>query len=181
MLNWIGPGRPLDTDKCFHRAAPIHLDYRLANAATDREATLRKSAWRVKFFVRSRLFCPSILGRSADDRNDFAPAVSNQAGKVMRQRIRRWKLHLRNDLGLGEIARWTRPVLVGWLRYYGHFYPSALHRALRTLDRFLVRWVRRKYKRFRDHAMRARDWLNRLRARQPTLFAHWGLRSTVGR
>jgi len=111
----------------------------------------------------------------------FAPAVSNQAGKVMRQRIRRWKLHLRNDLGLGEIARWTRPVLVGWLRYYGHFYPSALHRALRTLDRFLVRWVRRKYKRFRDHAMRARDWLNRLRARQPTLFAHWGLRSTVGR
>ena len=111
----------------------------------------------------------------------FALAVSNQAGKVMRQRIRRWKLHLRNDLGLGEIARWTRPVLVGWLRYYGHFYPSALHRALRTLDRFLVRWVRRKYKRFRDHAMRARDWLNRLRARQPTLFAHWGLRSTVGR
>jgi RNA-directed DNA polymerase len=111
----------------------------------------------------------------------FAPAVSAQAAKAMRHRVRRWKLHLRNDLGLGELARWTRPVLAGWVRYYGFFYPSALYHALRTLDRFLVRWARRKYKRFRGHAMRAWDWLNRLRARQPTLFAHWGLASAVGR
>jgi group II intron reverse transcriptase/maturase len=111
----------------------------------------------------------------------FAPAVSDQAAKAMRHRMRRWKLHLRNDLALGELARWTRPILRGWVRYYGCFYPSALHRALRTMDRFLVRWARRKYKRFRGHAMRAWDWLNRLRARQPTLFAHWGLASPVGR
>jgi RNA-directed DNA polymerase len=111
----------------------------------------------------------------------FAPAVSAQAAKAMRHRVRRWKLHLRNDLALGELARWTRPVLVGWVRYYGLFYPSALYCALGTLDRFLVRWARRKYKRFRGHAMRAWDWLNRLRARQPTLFAHWGLASAVGR
>jgi RNA-directed DNA polymerase len=99
----------------------------------------------------------------------------------MRHRKRRWKLHLRNDHALGELARWTRPILLGWVRYYACFYPSALHRALRTLDRFLVRWARRKYKLFRGHAMRAWDWLNRLRARQPTLFAHWSLASTVGR
>ena len=40
-------------------------------------------------------------------------------------------------------------VLLGWVRYYGRFYPSALHRALRTVDRFLVRWAQRKYKRLR--------------------------------
>jgi len=111
----------------------------------------------------------------------FAPAVSDKAAKAMRQRMRRWKLHLRNDLGLQEVAQWTRPVLLGWVRYYGRFFPSALHRALRTLNRFLVRWARRKYQRLRGHEMRAWDWLNELRAREPSLFAHWRLAATVGR
>lgn len=111
----------------------------------------------------------------------FAPAVSDKAAKAMRQRMRRWKLHLRNDLGLPEVAQWTRPVLLGWVRYYGRFFPSALYRALRTLNRFLVRWARRKYRRLRGHEMRAWDWLNELRAREPSLFAHWSLASTVGR
>jgi RNA-directed DNA polymerase len=111
----------------------------------------------------------------------FAPAVSAHAAKAMRHRIRRWKLHLRNDLALENLDQWTRPVLLGWVRYYGRFYPSALHRALRTLNRFLVRWAQRKYKRLRGHEMRAWDWLNGLRARQPALFAHWSLAATVGR
>jgi len=111
----------------------------------------------------------------------FAPAVSDKAAKAMRQRMRRWKLHLRNDLGLQEVAQWTRPVLLGLVRYYGRFFPSALHRALRTLNRFLVRWARRKYQRLRGHEMRAWDWLNELRAREPSLSAHWSLASTVGR
>jgi group II intron reverse transcriptase/maturase len=111
----------------------------------------------------------------------FAPAISDDAATALRHRIRRWKLHLRNDLALAQLAQWTRPVLLGWVRYYGRFYPSALHRALRTVDRFLVRWAQRKYKRLRGHEMRAWDWLNGVRARQPTLFAHWSLAATVGR
>ena len=39
----------------------------------------------------------------------FAPAISDDAAKAMRHRIRRWKLHLRNDLALAQLARWTRP------------------------------------------------------------------------
>jgi RNA-directed DNA polymerase len=111
----------------------------------------------------------------------FAPAVSEKAAKAMRQRMRRWRLHHRNDLGLEELARWTRPVVMGWVRYYGRFHASALRRALRTLDDFLVRWARRKYKRLRAHKGRAWQWLWRIFARQPDLFAHWMLVSTVGR
>lgn len=111
----------------------------------------------------------------------FAPAVSDKAAKAMRERVRRWKLHLRNDLALADLARWTRPILLGWVRYYGHFYPSALGRALRTVNRFLIRWAQRKYKHLRGHQMRAWDWLNRLQARQPGLFAHWHLAGTAGR
>ena len=111
----------------------------------------------------------------------FAPAVSEHAANAMRQRLRRWRLHHRNDLALEEIAQWVHPVLVGWVRYYGRFHSSTLRRALRTLDDFLVRWAQRKYKRLRTHKRRAWHWLWRVHARQPDLFAHWALGSTVGR
>jgi group II intron reverse transcriptase/maturase len=106
----------------------------------------------------------------------FAPAVSDKAAKSMRHRMRRWKLHHRTDLNLDDIAQWVRPVLAGWVRYYGCFYPSALRGALRTLDSFLVRWAKRKYRRLRGHHLRAWAWLGRVRAQQPQLFPHWGLR-----
>jgi len=111
----------------------------------------------------------------------FIPAVSEKSAKSMRRQMRRWKLHHRNDLPLDAIAQWVRPVLSGWVRYYGHFYPSALRGALRTLDAFLVRWAKRKYRRLRTHYLRAWAWLTHVRERQPQLFAHWGLASTAAR
>jgi hypothetical protein len=110
----------------------------------------------------------------------FAPAVSEKAAKAIRKRMRRWRLHHRNDLALEEIARWTRPILMGWVGYYGRFHASVLRGALRTLDNFLVRWAQRKYKRL-AHKRRAWQWLWRVHARQPDLFAHWALVSTVRR
>jgi RNA-directed DNA polymerase len=87
----------------------------------------------------------------------------------------------RNDLALIDVVEQIRPVLLGWVRYYGRYRPSALREALRTLDHFLVRWARRKYKRLRTHKTRAWAWLRRLRTRQPTLFPHWELAAAVGR
>src|SRR5271170_1973622 len=72
--------------------------------------------------------------RNRDGRHfvSFLPAVSRLAAKRMRQRVRRWRLHQRNDLKLEDIATWVRPVLSGWVRYYGRFYPSKLRSELRT-------------------------------------------------
>jgi group II intron reverse transcriptase/maturase len=124
--------------------------------------------------------------RSAKNQNgelfvSFAPAVSDTAATSLRQRIRRWRLHRRNDLALVDLAQWTRPVVAGWVRYYGRFHRSVLCRALRTLDQFLVRWAQRKYRRLRGRCLRAWDWLRRVKARQPNLFAHWISERTVGR
>ena len=110
----------------------------------------------------------------------FIPAVSKTAGRRMRQSVRRWRLHFRSDLDLEDIAKWVRPVLSGWVRYYGRFYPSKLRDELRTIDAFIVRWASRKYKRFRGHTKATWEWLSSLRRRNPTLFAHWTLGATAG-
>lgn len=123
----------------------------------------------------------SSMNRDRELFTSFAPAVSNKAAIAMRQRIRRWRLHHRSDLALEEVARWVEPILRGWVRYYGRFYPSALREALRTLDRFLVRWAQRKYKRLRGRCGPAWAWLRRVKAKQPTLFAHWYPEIAVGR
>jgi RNA-directed DNA polymerase len=116
--------------------------------------------------------------RSAQNRDgkrfvSFLPAVSNKAAKRMRQSVRRWRLHRRNDLSLQDIADWVRPILSGWVRYYGRFYPSKLRAELRTIDAFIVRWAIRKYKRFRGHTQAVWEWWRSLKRRNPNLFAHW--------
>ena len=110
----------------------------------------------------------------------FIPAVSEKAAKRMRLEVRRWRLHRRGDLELENIADWARPVLAGWVRYYGRFYPSKLREELRTIDAFIVRWVSRKYKRFRGHTLAAWDWLRSLKRRNPAMFALWTLGPAAG-
>jgi RNA-directed DNA polymerase len=106
----------------------------------------------------------------------FIPAVSGKAGKAIRATIRGWRLPTwRNRHSLNEIARLVNPVVRGWITYYGRFHQSALRSLLRHLDRVLVRWACRKYKRFRGHPRRASHWLGRVAQRDPALFAHWRL------
>jgi RNA-directed DNA polymerase len=121
------------------------------------------------------------VGRGRRRFVSFIPAVSDKAAKRMRREVRRWGLHLRSDLELEEIAKWVRPTLAGWVRYYGRFYPSKLREELRTIDAFIVRWVSRKYKRFHGHTLAVWDWLRSLRRRDPNLFAHWALGSAAER
>ena len=114
---------------------------------------------------------------------NFSPAVSNQAATKMRREMRRWRLHLRSDKALDDLAHMWNPVLRGWINYYGKFYKSALHPVFRHLNRTLIRWASRKYKRLRGHQRRAEHWLGGVARREPRLFAHWhllGLKPTAG-
>jgi group II intron reverse transcriptase/maturase len=103
----------------------------------------------------------------------FSPAVGDKAAKAMRREIRGWGLQRLNRYSLSELLARYRPVLAGWVRYYGLFHPSTLHSALRSLDFHLVRWAQRKYKTLRQRRVRAWDWFTRLQQRAPTLFPHW--------
>ncbi|MCO6435250.1 group II intron maturase-specific domain-containing protein, partial [Nitrosomonas nitrosa] len=87
--------------------------------------------------------------------------------------IRSWKTHRWTQLTIEELAASFNPVLRGWINYYGKFYKSKLAPILGQFDYALVRWAKRKYKRFGGSQTRARAWLKRVVAQQPGLFVHW--------
>jgi len=112
----------------------------------------------------------------------FLPGVSNKAGKAMRQKAWKWKMHLRSDKSLEDLSRMFSPVIRGWINYYGKFYKSALYPTLQHLNRTLVRWAMRKFKKLKGHRRRAEYWLGNVARRQPQLFPHWqlGVKPTAG-
>lgn len=117
----------------------------------------------------------SALNRMGKLFASFTPAVSNKAATAMRQDMRRRGWLRRYDFGLNELADKTRPILRGWIQYYGRFHRSALINVLRAIDYALVHWAQRKYKTLHGRKARAWAWLNGVRARQPALFPHWSL------
>ena len=112
---------------------------------------------------------------------NFTPGVSQKACKAMRDKTRQWKLRLRSDRALQDIARMYNPVIQGWMNYYGQYYKSALYPVLRHVNETLTKWACRTLKRFRRHRRKAKHWLGRIAIEKPRLFAHWKLvRPEVG-
>lgn len=113
---------------------------------------------------------------------NFTPAIGGQAAKAIRQTIRGWRLQLRSDKSIEDLARMFRPVIQGWTNYYCRFHKSAFARTADHLNMALIRWAMRKYKRLKGHRRRTKQWLGGIAARQPNLFPHWklGFRPAVG-
>jgi RNA-directed DNA polymerase len=79
------------------------------------------------------------------------------------------------------LAKTYNPYIEGWINYYGHFYRTQLRPTLKRIDAYVIRWARRKFKRLRHKTKGARDWFERLRRANPSLFAHWQLCHGTGR
>jgi len=113
------------------------------------------------------------MTRHGKVRTGFTPAVSRQATTAMRQSLRRRRLSLRSDLSLGSLAEYLAPRIRGWMAYYCRFRGSEFQPVADHVDRVIVRWAMRKYKRLRGHKHRAFAWLARAKRRFPALFPHW--------
>ena len=87
--------------------------------------------------------------------------------------MRRWHLSLQSGLSLDALARLMAPKVRGWIAYYCRFRGSEFQPVAEYLDRVIVRWAMRKYKRLRGHKRRAFAWLGRVKRNQPGLFVHW--------
>jgi RNA-directed DNA polymerase len=103
----------------------------------------------------------------------FSPAISTKATKAIVAEVRKWAIHRSSDWELHDLARLYNGQVRGWVVYYGRYHPSALWRTFWPLNRRLVRWAQRKYKRFRGRQRQATHWLRDLAREQPMLFAHW--------
>jgi RNA-directed DNA polymerase len=102
----------------------------------------------------------------------FLPAISKQALKKISGEVRRWRLHRKVPLTLAEVAKKINPIVRGWIQYYGAFYRSALCPLLARINAYLVRWIRKKYKRLRSYTKAMAGW-QRITSQHPRLFAHW--------
>jgi group II intron reverse transcriptase/maturase len=109
----------------------------------------------------------------------FLPAVAPGKLTAMSRRVTSWQLQRRTTLTLDDLAAEMNPVLRGWLTYFTAFYQTAVIPLGKRVDRHLMRWARRKYKRLKHSQRRARAWLQGVRKRAPGLFAHWQLRYTT--
>lgn len=114
-----------------------------------------------------------VVDRQGHIHTGFTPAVSRQSMTAMRQSLRHCRLHLRSELSHEQFAAWLAPRVRGWMAYYCRFRGSEFQPVADYIDRLIVRWAMRKYKRLRGHKTRAFAWLQRIKRTRPMLFAHW--------
>jgi Group II intron, maturase-specific domain len=102
--------------------------------------------------------CQAAEPQASEYRCVDAPAISNDARNKISEQIRRWRLHRRIGLSVTELARLINPVVRGWMQYYGAFYRSELYPLLSRINSYLMRWIRKKYKRLRTTRKAAGCW-----------------------
>jgi RNA-directed DNA polymerase len=102
----------------------------------------------------------------------FGPAISKNALAKCSAEVRSWRLHRRTGHTEAELARWINPIVRGWMDYYGHFYRWEFYPLLARINYYLVRWLRKKYRRLRRLKTALAAW-KRAVAQRPGYFAQW--------
>ena len=103
----------------------------------------------------------------------FLPGISQKSKNRIRSTIRSCRLSSDPEMNLIKINSIWEASVRGWINYYGKFYPSVLKSTLQMLNHVIVRWARRKYKRFKGSFKRAWMWLIRVYQKHPKTFYHW--------
>ena len=79
----------------------------------------------------------------------FQPAASRERVTEFSRRMHDERLHRRTSQTLNDLAADINPVVAGWLAYFTVFYSTAVIPLCERIDRHLMRWARRKYKRLK--------------------------------
>ena len=158
------------------KACKLELHPQKTQIAYCKDARRKGSYSKVQFTFLGFGFKPRLVKGMRDGSFlGYVPAISAKAAQYICREMRAWRLSRRSDLSIDEIARRVNPVFRGWINYYGSYYRSALYRVFERFDDALMRWAMRKLKGLHRRPTRAREWLSRLKLRQPSLFAHWTL------
>ncbi len=113
-----------------------------------------------------------VKDRHGDYLTCFLPAISEKTKKSIREEVRGWKLQLKSSKDIVELSKMFNKRIKHWIDCYAYFYKPEAIDALRYINRCLVKWVRRKYKKCKKKK-KAERWLREVANREPDLFAHW--------
>jgi len=100
-------------------------------------------------------------------------AISISSRKRIADRLEYLKIESQGFKSIVGIAQHLNPMIRGWVNYYGKYRGSELSKIFRLLQDRLVRWARKRYKRYRKNINRAFRWFERVRKQYPNLFYHW--------
>lgn len=102
-------------------------------------------------------------------------AISISSRKRLADRLEGLDIDNQSSRSIVGIAQRLNPMIRGWVGYYGKFRAYELRKVFRLLRNRLVRWARKRYKRYRSSINRAFSWYDRIRKQFPNLFYHWQL------
>src|ERR1019366_3245683 len=88
----------------------------------------------------------------------FLHAISKDALNRLSREVRQWRLHHWPAHPLAEVAARVNPIVRGWMQYYGAFYRTVLDPLLRRINAYLMRWLRKKYRRLRPFKKALACW-----------------------
>lgn len=103
----------------------------------------------------------------------FDCAISIGSRKRIADKLGELKVEKLSFKSIVGVAQFLNPMIRGWINYYGKFRFSMLHKVFRLLNKRLVRWARKRYKRYKASLKRGFQWLKTVQEQYPSLFYHW--------
>ncbi len=130
----------------------------------------------IKFTFLGYTFQPRLsVNRTGKGFLNFSPAISEGAKKNITESINELRIHKKTESKIEDLAMELNPKLRGWINYYGKFRKSALYQIFYALNKRLIKWVRKRYKKLTTSIGKAIGLLRRIYKTNPKMFAHWNL------
>ena len=101
--------------------------------------------------------------------------MSRKSKKRILSDLREMQLHRKTNSNLQDLANRLNPKIRGWLNYYGKIKRDSLKPVFYYLHHRLIKWILKKYKRFKGSQILAVKWLRKMTIAFPNLFYHWSL------
>jgi group II intron reverse transcriptase/maturase len=119
-------------------------------------------------------FRPRMERRRGRMQLGFSPAMSQKSISRITSELFKMKIHRWLNSTLSSIGYELKLKIRGWLNYYGVYRKSEMRRLFRALNQRLYKWVRSKYKRFKNkHWYYSLKYLQKIAKDYPNMFEHW--------
>lgn len=105
----------------------------------------------------------------------FGCKMSRKSKIRIKQNLRAEHFQKKSQLTIQDLATKLNPMIRGWINYYGKISKWSLNPVFYHLHHQILRWILKKYKRFKGSKVKAIAWLRKIGKSYSMLFYHWEL------